>query len=114
MNPFESIDDCAPWPDHPAGRAQILRETINDGIERLSDEAADVVGVIADEMALAAVRSAGPFSCPDTHGAWIGGAAYAFAVMLGHLQHEMPLPRLQELIEDIADDVAPDWEGDDE
>jgi hypothetical protein len=111
---WQTIDECSPWPQHPADPAQILRATIDKGMERISDEAADVITDVAFELARTAT-TAGECDCMHaTAPEWIEGAAYAFAVMLGHLQHEMPLPRLRELIEDVADELAPQWEGDDE
>ena len=100
------IDECAPWPAHPESPAHILRATLNKGMRHATDEALEAVFEAAGELATAAGADHGSTE------AWITGAGFAYGTVFCRLLDKMPLAELQELIEDIADEVAPDWEGD--
>lgn len=102
------IDECQPWPEQPSNDARELRATIDNGMTYASDAAADVITAVANQLATAAGVDWRGENSPQ----WIEGAAYAFGTVFGRLLHEMPLAELRELIEDIADDVAPDRGGD--
>lgn len=98
------------YPGYSKTPAQAVRATIDNGMTYASDAAADVITAVANQLATAAGADWRGENSPQ----WIEGAAYAFGTVFGRLLHEMPLAELRELIEDIADEVAPDWEGDDE
>jgi hypothetical protein len=107
MNPF--IDECQPWPAQPEPAAQTLRDIIEHGATRLRDDLADYTSDVAYEMARA--MAAEFFRNSDRHYTpeWKDGAGYALAVILSHLSSSMTVDELQELVEDLADNVAPQW-----
>ncbi len=100
---WETIDECQPWPDHPEDPAQILRATLRKGIRHATDEALQSVFEAADELATAAGADYG--SAQN----WITGAGFAYGTVFCRLLDKMPLAELHELIEDIAEEVAPQW-----
>jgi hypothetical protein len=107
MNPF--IDECQPWPDHPEPAAKTVRDIIEHGATRLRDDLADHTSDVAHEMARAMATefffNSDRRYTPD----WADGAGYALAVVLSHLSSSMTPDELQEFMEDVADDVAPQW-----
>ena len=105
---WETIDQCQPWPEHPADPAQNLRAAINSGMRHATDEALEAVFEAAGELATAAAVEHGSTEY------WITGAGFAYGTVFCRLLDKMPLADLQELIEDIADEVAPQWEDDDQ
>jgi hypothetical protein len=106
-NPFDFIDECQPWPDHPEPAAQTVRDIIEHGATRLRDDLADYTSDAAYEMARAMAVEF--FYDPDRRYTpdWVDGACYALSVILSHLSSSMTVDELQELMEDVADDVAP-------
>ena len=111
LDPFQTIEECQPWPEHPADPAQTLRAAINSGMRHATDEALEAVFEAAGELATTAGAGHGSTESWIAQ-SWITGAAFAYGTVFCRLLDKMPLTELRELIEDIADEVAPQWEDD--
>jgi len=106
---WETIDECQPWPERRESPAQFLRTTLDNGMRHATDETLQAVFEAAGELATASGAD-WVGGTPD----WIEGAGFAYGTVFCRLVDKMPLAELRDLIEDIADEVAPDWGGDDE